>query len=348
VLSFSKVPSLDPQHSSGATKPGTSRSGKKIGYRNGFCYYSEMGRKPSELLQYIYNNHDQIYLRDLVQGANYTATAAFTFGHNPRTRDYTHVGAAEMLAGLSQAAYCMVNSYRPELLIDDVIARCYFRRVQVTFTKMLAPETDASLTLQMAFQPDGLPRFDFDGFIRGTVECGLAARHDSVAKQMAVSEGLSQSVQRTLRTFYNNGSELTLKSLTPTAPRSWTSHSRFDVDSRLRICQYSTTTQLIVGLSQIAFAVVGEVNQREAGLRWSDKDFLDSMGDQALVKLSYVRPQSVSRSLALDSAITSSRTLRGCKFVRVALGGDLSGTMDSMLSPRVPVKTLKASSSQLT
>lgn len=301
----------------------------------------------SNLLHYIYKDPEQIYLRDLAYSAQYTASATFSFGHNPRTRDYTHVGAAEMLAGLSQAAYCLVNRYRPELLVDDVIARCYFKKVQVTFAKMLAPKTDASVTLEIAFQPDGLPRFNFDGFIRGSVECGLAVSSDSEDSQVSSSEELSQDVQRTLKTFYNNGSALTLKSLSRTDARRWASRSAFDFDSRLRLCQYLTTTQLIVGLSQLAFAVVGEANQQETGLRWSDQDFLDSMGDQALVKLSYVRPQSVNRGLNLDTTIASSRTVRGCKFVRLGLGNDLCGTMDSMLSPRVPIKTLKVSQGEL-
>jgi hypothetical protein len=95
-------------------------------------------------------------------------------------------------------------------------------------------------------------------------------------------------------------------------------------------------------LSQIAFAIVGEANAAGVhSLGWENQDFLDSMGDQALVKLSYQRPRSSAYSIELDSTIAASKTLRGCKFIRLALNGELQGTMDSMLSPRVPVKTLR-------
>ena len=264
------------------------------------------------------------------------------FGHNPRTRDLTHVGAAEMLAGLSQAAYCMVERYCPELLLDDIIARCYFSSLRVTFSKMLAPHTEASLELQMTLQPHGLPRFDFDGFIRGSVECGLASGEVGNGAPRRHAH-LPLRVRETLRTFYNNGAELTLRSLSSTAPHRWSSHSLFSSDPRLRMCRYSTTTQLIIGLSQVAFAVVGEVNADNKNvLGWESRDFLDSMGDQALVKLSYDRPRGTQSALCLDTTLSSSKTLKGCKFIRLSLAGDLSGTMDSMLSPRVPVRTLKA------
>jgi hypothetical protein len=89
-----------------------------------------MGLAWSQLLQHIYSKSDYIYLRDLTHSSLHSARATFIFGHNPRTRDYTHVGAAEMLAGLSQAAYGMVARYYPSLLKDDLIARCYFRAVK--------------------------------------------------------------------------------------------------------------------------------------------------------------------------------------------------------------------------
>jgi hypothetical protein len=195
-------------------------------------------------------------------------------------------------------------------------------------------------------QHDGLPRFEFDGFIRGSVECGLAEglREASGAARCGMS--LPSSVGRTLRTFYNNGSELTLKSFRKQAPHNWHSQSEFGRDSRLRLCGYATTTQLIIGLSQLAFAVVGEANASDQSpLGWENQDFLNSMGDQALVKLAYTRPRSSELCLELDSSIASSKTLRGCKFVRLTLAGDVQGTMDSMLSPRVPVKTVRQASS---
>jgi hypothetical protein len=84
-----------------------------------------MGNGELTILEYIYNRPEQIYLRSLSAAALASATrsATFVFGHNPRTRDYTHVGPAEMFAGLSQAAYGMVSRYRPELLSDTLIAR---------------------------------------------------------------------------------------------------------------------------------------------------------------------------------------------------------------------------------
>jgi hypothetical protein len=296
----------------------------------------------SQLLRHIYTRQECIYLRDLTHTSLHNATATFVFGHNPRTKDYTHVGAAEMLAGLSQAAYCMTAHYRPDLLVDDLIARCYFREVSVKFSKMLAPETDASLTIHMALQSNGFPRFDFDGFIKGSVETGLSEGLSN-ARSMVPREGeLPQSVQRTLKTFYNNGSELTLKGLSASDSNQWCARSEFVPDNRLRLCQYATTTQLIVGLSQLAFAIVGEANRSQSNpFGWENQEFLSSMGDQALVKLSYERPKSAELGLALDSTIASSKTLRGCKFIRLDLDGDLRGTMDSMLSPRVPVRTLR-------
>jgi hypothetical protein len=210
------------------------------------------------------------------------------------------------------------------------------------FSKMLAPQTEAGLTVQMTLQSDGLPRFDFEGFIEGSVETGLCEGLNENRSSTRCEVDLPPSVRRTLRTFYNNGSDLTLKSLSAKGLYHWRARSEFAPDDRLRLCQYSTTTQLIIGLSQLAFAVVGEANEAKSNpLGWESQEFLDSMGDQALVKLSYERPKSSNLGLALDSTIASSRTLRGCKFIRLNLDGDLCGTMDSMLSPRVPVKTLK-------
>ncbi len=103
------------------------------------------------------------------------------------TSDFTHVGAAEMLAGVSQAAYCMTANYAPELLVDDMISRCCFSAVNLTFSAMLAPETEASLMLEMDMLPSGLPRFHLSGFINGSPECGLFQagghqRHRAISK----------------------------------------------------------------------------------------------------------------------------------------------------------------------
>jgi hypothetical protein len=304
-----------------------------------------MDYEGTRLLGRIYSHQNYIYLRSLTHTALHSASATFVFGHNPRTRDYTHVGAAEMLAGLSQAAYCMVARYRPELLVADLIERAYFRAVNVTFSKMLAPETEASLTLEMTLGVDGLPRFNFDGFIKGCVECGLAEVHAGEPVALRQGDGLSPSVRKTLGTFYNNGSEITLERFETKATHQFHTKSYFRGDPRSHVWNYATTTQLIIGLSQVAFAVVGELNQADENpLGWECQEFLDSMGDQTLVKLSYVRPRGTDFALTLDNSLASSKTLKGCKFIRLALGGDLHGTMDSMLSPRVPVKTVKQAS----
>ena len=36
-------------------------------------------------------------------------------------------------------------------------------------------------------------------------------------------------------------------------------------------------------------------------------------------------------------------SVRGCKFIRLNLAGDITGTMDNMLSPRIPVKSVRVS-----
>ncbi len=300
-----------------------------------------MRRNHELLLHYLYPRHEDIYLRDLRETSTRMARATFVFGHNPRTSDFTHVGAAEMLGGVSQAAYCMALNHTPELLRDDTISRCCFSALNVTFSKMLAPKTEATLTLEMETTPSGLPRLNFEGFINGSVDCGLSDA-DLDHHQPKMHANLPASVRRTLHSFYNNGSELTLKALSHLSPQRWVSHSEFSPDPRLRFCRYTTTTQIIVGLSQLAFAVVGEANvTTHRATSWETGEFRDSMSDQALVKLSYSRPAKSALDLRLDSTLAASRKLKGCRFVRLQLEGDLSGTMDCMLSPRVPVKSLK-------
>jgi hypothetical protein len=47
-------------------------------------------------------------------------------------------------------------------------------------------------------------------------------------------------------------------------------------DLRLKICKYTTTTQVIIGLSQVAFAVVGDnVEQQGEYLDWSQGEFAE-------------------------------------------------------------------------
>jgi hypothetical protein len=246
-----------------------------------------------------------------------------------------------MLGGVAQAAYCMALDHQPELLRDDTIARCCFSTLHVTFSKMLPPETEATLTFEMEQAPSGLPRLNFEGFINGSAECGFSdVALDS--RRPAMRRNLPASVRHTLHSFYNNGSELTLKNLAARSPQGWTSLSEFSADSRLRLCRYTTTTQIIVGLSQLAFAVVGEANATAPqGPNWDTAEFRDSMADQALVKLSYSRPAKSAFDLQLDSTLAASRKLKGCRFFRFNLEGDLNGTMDCMLSPRVPVKSAK-------
>jgi hypothetical protein len=297
------------------------------------------------LLRYLYPRAENVYLRDLLEVSPSEARATFVFGHNPRTSDFTHVGAAEMLAGVSQAAYCMTLTRAPELFKEDAISRCCFSAVKVTFSKMLAPETEASLMLEMEMLPSGLPRFHFEGFINGSVECGFADAE--IGKHVSdESDDLPLSVRRTLHSFYNNGSELTLKCLAPVAANRWASRSTFTPDSRLRLCRYTTTTQVIVGLSQLAFAVVGESNSASSSAvnqaaNLDEAEFRDSMSDQALVKLDYRRPPSSVLDVRLDTTLSASRNLKRCKFVRLKLDGDLNGTMDCMLSPRVPIKSFR-------
>jgi hypothetical protein len=293
------------------------------------------------LLNYLYPRPEDVYLRDLTETSRRNAHATFIFGHNPRTSDFTHVGAAEMLAGVSQAAYCMTATHAPKLLDNDTISRCCFSAVDVTFSKMLAPETEATLVLEMEMLSSGLPRFHFEGFIKGSVDCGISdtgtAHHRSTPQT-----SLPASVERTLHSFYNNGSEVTLKGLTSHAPSRWTSLSSFSPDARLRLCRYTTTTQMIVGLSQLAFAVVGEENSASArAANWDTADFRDSMSDQALVKLSYNRATTPTFDVHLDSTLSASKTLKQCRFVRLKLDGDLCGTMDCMLSPRAPIKSFR-------
>jgi len=244
-----------------------------------------------------------------------------------------------MLAGISQAAYCMALTSRPELLKDATIARCCFTAVSITFSKMLAPETEANVTLEMESTPSGLPRLHFEGFARGTVDCGIPG---SVGEgdRPALRPRLPSSVQRTLRSFYNNGSELTLKSFTPLAPNRWSSQSTFSPDTRLRLCSYTTTTQIIIGLSQLAFAAVGEANTATHNFaKWDTADFRETMSDQALVKLSYERAAESAFDVRLQSTLSASKRIKQCRFVRFGLEGDLRGTMDCMLSPRVPIKS---------
>ncbi len=97
---------------------------------------------------------------------------------------------------------------------------------------------------------------------------------------------------------------------------------------------------MIVGLSQLAFAVVGEAQASHSEVvHFNEAGFLSSMGDQALVKLSYKRQPRTEQELSLESSLIASKSLKGCRFSRFGLSGHLQGTMDTMLSPRVPIKT---------
>jgi hypothetical protein len=229
----------------------------------------------------------------------------------------------------------------PELLKDDTIARCCFTAVSLTFSKMLAPETEANLTLEIERNPSGLPRLHFEGFVHGTIDCGLS-QHPGKEHQSPGRPRLPSSVRRTLRSFYNNGSELTLKRFTRLAANRWSSQSTFSPDARLRLCSYTTTTQIIVGLSQLAFAAVGEANTTtHSHTKWDTADFRETMSDQALVKLSYERAADAALDVRLESTLSTSKRVKQCRFVRFGLKGDLRGTMDCMLSPRVPIKSSK-------
>ncbi|MFN5063231.1 MAG: hypothetical protein ACK5GN_10325 [Pseudomonadota bacterium] len=291
------------------------------------------------LLRRIYVNASDIYLEDITPIGQERARATFVFGDNPRTNDYTHVGAAEMLAGVSQAAYCMTQREFPTLITEYNIAHCYFNKHDIKFTKMLAPNSRASLDLGISLQPNGLPKLSFEGFISGSVECALT---DSKALKVTRRSQLTASATRTLRTFYNNDSELTLKEITPIAGQSWRSLSTFSRDPRLKSCEYTTSTQLIIGLSQLAFAVVGETIDSRPGLvEWSVGSFRESMSDQTLVKMSITRSQSADLTLGLTTSLGSARNIKGCKFFRLKLAGTVAGTLDNMLSPRVPVKSVR-------
>ncbi|MFO0416015.1 MAG: hypothetical protein ACK5Y6_01885 [Pseudomonadota bacterium] len=299
-----------------------------------------MDSSQAALLSRIYVNARDIYLKDLTPTGQLRARATFVFGENPRTNDYTHVGAAEMLAGVSQAAYCMTQSEFPTLITEHNIAHCYFSKHDIKFTKMLAPNTRASLDLEISLQPNGLPKLRFEGFISGSVECALT---DSKAHKVTRCSQLAASATKTLRSFYNNDSELTLKEITPISDQSWRSLSTFSRDPRLKSCEYTTSTQLIIGLSQLAFAVVGETIDSRPGLvEWSVGSFRESMSDQTLVKMAITRSQSADLELGLTTLLGSARSIRGCKFFRLNLSGTVAGTMDNMLSPRVPVKSVRA------
>jgi hypothetical protein len=117
----------------------------------------------ADLLNYIYRDSKDIYLKQLELTSSYSARATFIFGHNPRTADYTHVGAAEMLAGISQAAYALTHRYQPELIKDENIAGCFFKDISIKFSKMLAPNAAADLNinnpgLSLSPSPGPLPR----------------------------------------------------------------------------------------------------------------------------------------------------------------------------------------------
>lgn len=304
-----------------------------------------MNCSESALLEYIYPSSDDVYLKGLTTTSAYSARATFVFGHNPRTSDFTHVGAAEMLAGIGQAAYCMTNRYAPQLLDDRAIANTFFRQLDIKFCKMLAPHTEASLDIDIKFERDGvLPQFHVDGFVSGTLTCDSAQRAHSTTGSKGA---LSDSTSSVLRSFYNNGSALTLKQLQRSSSVGWKTSSSFERDRRKRLCNYTTTTQVIVGLSQVAFAVVGDTLQDAGDERnWSRDAFINTMSDQALVKLRYQRDLEFFRDLNLSAELVSSRSIRECQFIRLKLGGDLNGTMDNMLSPRVPVRSSRNKSQE--
>jgi hypothetical protein len=247
-----------------------------------------------------------------------------------------------MLAGVSQAAYCLTRSYAPTLLTNENIARSFFNKVDIRFRQMLAPKSEATLDIELEQdQSSSLPSFNLDGFISGKVSCDLG--RGGSTKNTLTSE-LSHSASSVLKAFYNNGSDLTLKELEKISGGGWRARSHFKQDKRLKLCGYTTTTQVIVGLSQLAFAVVGDtLESSDADLSWSRNNFVSSMSDQALVKLSYSRGSECSQDLNLLTELASSRNVRGCKFVRLNLAGDITGTMDNMLSPRIPVKSVRVS-----
>jgi hypothetical protein len=207
---------------------------------------------------------------------------------------------------------------------------------------MLAPKSEATLDIELEQdQSSSLPSFNLDGFISGKVSCDLGRGGST---KDTVTSDLSHSASSVLKAFYNNGSDLTLKELEKISGGGWRAKSHFKQDKRLKLCGYTTTTQVIVGLSQLAFAVVGDtLENSDADLSWSRNNFVSSMSDQALVKLSYSRGSECSQDLNLLTELASSRNVRGCKFVRLNLAGDITGTMDNMLSPRIPVKSIRAS-----
>ena len=135
-----------------------------------------------------------------------------------------------------------------------------------------------------------------------------------------------------------------LKDIFRNGDARWQTVSSFKPDTRLKLCSYTTTTQIIVGLSQLAFAVVGDsLEHQQADLNWSRSDFLNSMSDQALVNLNYSRDSGHQQELDLATDLAAVKNVRGCKFIRLKISGDLNGTMANMLSPRVPVKSIRAS-----
>jgi hypothetical protein len=184
---------------------------------------------PADLLNYIYRDSKDIYLNQLDSTSSYSARATFIFGHNPRTADYTHVGAAEMLAGISQAACALTHRYQPELIKDENIAGCFFKDISIKFSKMLAPNAAADLNLEFVPGKSGsLPTFHFNGFVSGHVSCGLGAQSPRKTKSVA---GLTKPTSEVLESFYNNGSDLTLKDISRTGHDRWQTVSSFKRDA---------------------------------------------------------------------------------------------------------------------
>ena len=301
-----------------------------------------MNSRHTALLSSLYTDGNCIHLRSLRSRSLGEAEAFFRFTHNPRTSGYTHVGAAEMFAGLSQAAYCLTYDAMPNLFTEHNVTNCCFDSMNVRFQQMLAPGEEYPLLVSVEQGENGLPVLHFSGFISGRATCGFINGAPSILPStQAATDGLPGSTERTLRSFYNNGTELLLKDFEPGGKGRFRCSLRYPTDSRLKSCNYATTTQVMVGLSQVSFAVAGVLNDLDQSLlQWSQEEFVSTMADQTVVQLAYSRNTSVDRQQwDLDVSLRAAKVVRDSKFIRLNLGGALNGAMDSMASPRVPIKS---------
>ena len=301
-----------------------------------------MNLRHTALLSSLYRDSNCIHLRSLQSRSAGGADAIFRFTHNPRTSGYTHVGAAEMFAGLSQAAYCLAYDATPSLFTEHNVTNCYFDSMNVRFQQMLAPCEEYPLSIFLDYGPTGLPVLNFSGFISGRATCGFVdSTHVSRSTTCSETCSLPDSTDGVLRTFYNNGAELLLKDFRKVMNREFRCSLRTPRDSRLRVCNYSTTTQIMVGLSQVSFAVAGELSEsNRSALQWSQEEFLATMADQTVVQLAYTRAPGVDQQQwEIDVGVRAAKVVRDSKFIRLNLGGALNGAMDSMASPRVPIRS---------